>query len=295
MPASDTTREFRSAYCTIWWAIPLHLSWQGGRSLHNDNQGDRTTTPEPSLCIWHAAMQVNEPVTRCSMHEQTLKPRTSMTKQQARRRSSSSGLGLSSPVPSSSNLRIADSCRLICSALTRPLSSATWRACMHSQIRLLYTESKAAHPHWMSGPVHLHSRLHSGALLPPSQILPQEVRDSVAPINLRYIKATAISAGGHLLVHSRVSDEHYRVFWNPMKRQEHLGHRAKRGKVGSQLLDSFQQPCSFCILAPLHRPLQLVCAHTAIYPESTHPLQPECVFSSASCLASCSSRLQAIP
>ena len=46
----------------------------------------------------------------------TLKPRTSMTEQQARRRSSSSGLGASSPVPSSSNSRIALSCRLIWSA-----------------------------------------------------------------------------------------------------------------------------------------------------------------------------------
>ena len=57
-----------------------------------------------------------------------LKPRTSMTRQQARRRSSRSGLGLSSPVPRSSNSRMADSCRLICSAATRPLSSATWHA-----------------------------------------------------------------------------------------------------------------------------------------------------------------------
>lgn len=57
----------------------------------------------------------------------TLKPSTSMTKQQARKRSSSSGLGLSSPVPKSSNSRMADSCRLICRADTRPLSSATCR------------------------------------------------------------------------------------------------------------------------------------------------------------------------
>ncbi len=69
----------------------------------------------------------------------TLKPRTSMTKQQARRRSSSRGLGLSSPVPRSSNSRIAESCRLICRADTRPLSSATWHN-MQAIINTHYVE-----------------------------------------------------------------------------------------------------------------------------------------------------------
>lgn len=48
-----------------------------------------------------------------------------------------------------------------------------------------------------------------------------------------------------------------------LKRQgEHLGNRAKGGKVGGQLLDGFQQPRSFRVLAPLHCPLQLICAWT---------------------------------
>jgi hypothetical protein len=33
--------------------------------------------------------------------------------------------------------------------------------------------------------------------------------------------------------------------------------------VGGQLLDGFQQPRSFRVLASLHRPLQLICSHTA--------------------------------
>ena len=45
-------------------------------------------------------------MTGCIKKGLALKPRTSMTRQQARRRSSSSGLGLSSPVPRSSNSRM---------------------------------------------------------------------------------------------------------------------------------------------------------------------------------------------
>ena len=76
---------------------------------------------------------------------------------------------------------------------------------------------------------------------------------------------------------SCVRNEHYCVLLESHAQAASTLGTEPRGKVGSQLLDSFQQPCSFRALPPPHRPLQLICAHTATYPESIHPvsLQPE--------------------
>jgi hypothetical protein len=51
-----------------------------------------------------------------------------------------------------------------------------------------------------------------------------------------------------------------------MMMQLYLGDRSKRCEVGCQLLDSFQETSSFCILAPFHGPLQLICSERSMRP-----------------------------